>query len=220
MVCMPPLEAHGFIRSSRWYPFKQIVSSCQERFSSRWTCLRHSITLKRGCQIKHGCGCCVPQFSRVVCVAYPTQRMKLHVYLTPCTTILRPGPSLLGRGALMAGGHSALPASPHHRLQGTRLLPGEQVQVLRQAAQLLQRHLAARPATVGAGGPTVAGRAATVAGQAGGGGGGGGGSVLGCEPDRTLRSRLLWHRNCSARGGAARPLVESVVSGTPVPCGL
>ena len=37
----------------------------------------------------------------------------------------------------------ALPASPHHRLRGMRLPLGERAQVLRQAARLLQRHMAA-----------------------------------------------------------------------------
>ena len=37
----------------------------------------------------------------------------------------------------------ALPASPDHRLRGTRLPPGERAQVLRKAPGLAERHLAA-----------------------------------------------------------------------------
>ena len=37
----------------------------------------------------------------------------------------------------------ALPASPDHRLRGTRLLLGERAQILRKAVGLAERHLAA-----------------------------------------------------------------------------
>ena len=37
----------------------------------------------------------------------------------------------------------ALPASPVHRLRGTRLPPGERAQILRKAVGLAERHLAA-----------------------------------------------------------------------------